>query len=140
MMNFWCVATFSLHSEVQKVRGHQQCLIFGPTLSRCGKLCSTVQRCAASHSAKAWVPLLTAPQSAYSASPTLLMLQPDLGFFGSYNLVQGREFIQHNVVVDGAKGTFAQAILACSQVTYDVARLYKGIRASAPTGRHVRVP
>ena len=37
---------------------------FGPMLSCCGELCSTVQSCAASHSAKAWVLLLTALQSA----------------------------------------------------------------------------
>ncbi len=52
---------------------HQQFLISGPTLSRCGKLCSTVQRCTVSHSAKVRVPLLTVPWSAHSGSPTLLM-------------------------------------------------------------------
>ena len=31
---------------------HQQFLILGPTLSRCGKLCSTVQCCIVSHSVK----------------------------------------------------------------------------------------
>ena len=36
-------------------------------------------------------------------------LQPDVGFFGNYNLVWGGGFVQHNVVVNGAKGTLAQA-------------------------------
>ena len=36
-------------------------------------------------------------------------LQPDVAFFGNYNLVWGGGFVQHNVVVNGAKGTLAQA-------------------------------
>ncbi len=54
-------------------------------------------------------------------------LQPDVGFFGNYNLVQGGEFIQHNVVVNGAKGVHAQANFAYSQFTYNVAYCYRGI-------------
>ena len=66
-------------------------------------------------------------------------LQPDVGFFGNYNLVQGGEFIQHNVVVNGAKGVLKLAIFVFSQVTYNVAHRFRGIRTPARTSLHVRV-
>ena len=54
-------------------------------------------------------------------------LQPDVGFFGNYNLVWGGEFIQPNIVVNGAKGMLAQATLTYSQITDGVAHFYRWI-------------
>ena len=67
-IQYYTMANSNRHSATTQPTpgGHQQFLILGPTLSRCGKLCSAVQHCIVSHSVKVRVPLFTALHSAHS--------------------------------------------------------------------------